>query len=1312
MKWPQIGTPVASVDDVQQTVVLSVDATEISGPMFRGFNQSDRARAKMALIDLLTRVALTEIYDPQPGPAAPAVGGGGPRPAPVSRPRHAPPEVLYEALRDDAYNFVGWRVYFVSHAPSTEFSFGAGLDRLFDENRARRKAELRRGGRSGSVAQARDVGSAVSTSVDGISLRVVSRDTLYAFLCLVDEEFRVNQFASVANRPLDYATNPGNPALKFGLAREIERPGWPADATPRERSRRFSEYIRAPGSGRSAIAAASAFNAHDPGAVGDGTSTQAYTLTFPYPEDVYLVMPFMLEKLWSLPRPEQCVVDPDAVGAGMANILFGAAAAVESRVSHIEMMMAERDWETRMSLENRTQAEELRRRFAAGPADTDARRAELADLLKTALAKHAQDAFARYVTAFRSVDPAVCTPEMLEIRKYYVGLLDGNGTNGLPTLRRDFKAIDPTIGPFGNYFMHIRTFVDNVMRTYSTHPHFDILMMVALQAYHHNFDELQFSMLLPGMSGASKSWLLKMLKRCFIMGTVTMQTSKSDKADRTANTNLNDCIILEEEVRQSLLGLGYGRNAQPDDSYQKAAMGSGYALITMNRPTADGRQRETFRFIIPMNCVYIGASNDPFTNVSDAMSQRLMVLACNSITRDGIDPTAFFDGAWFKDPEAEAIAIERIRIVQALVFLTEKLIKVGAFRDVDMTIAGNFAAEFSAVLKAHDIPYVYRDIYRFRNICRTMAIVDAVNRLFLCAGSAIPMDAPWTDNFLRAIEPLLVTTTETCTMALSMMCQMLVPDFQQAVIRAAITGCDTNVPEDTATTCPSTLYMAPETAQALSSAGGRLGAAHRRAGATAAPAAPTAPAADITDAERRMGVATVDPPAASAPPLRFNAYDYILLSGDVNRVVDAVVRTIMPKPPIQLIRQLFKKLQTTTIQARNRNPDGDVIAGMDGQPRRQGVLDFMFQSQQAGTHPIRALIADQTVRGQHVTYIAQDLLIQEGATPMTILLATVSRLCNKHTTPARLVTVFPLRVRIPNPDALMKNFEAEFAALTIADRVAPTVDVASPPAATGGFVQEFPQIHSIVTIKPDPRRCSEIVTINAPNEATDAALYCSVHGSAPPHTVDIVLLNYDVETRAFFDRIGTIPFPDDVKEYAMTAIPYYHNRVEAKIASRLGSKECPRDFVRAYLRNEVRRRGDHSSAPTVECAMISAVKAAADPEAFAEELLSSRYPDMVVQPPPPPVEPTPVRAAAEPGGSRMQVLVRQQQQQRAAAQPCVVATAATTTLLFSPDTARHCGASGDESDDGTPPTEKRAHAPPASAQEEWVGMPYTSEEDD
>ena len=1211
--WPGHGEerePIVVVENIYDAIAINITANETTGNGFGNIDidQTRSGIAKKMLMEVITTAAV--------GAMAPS-----PPPRPGAPPPPPPPdlEAFYEVLKSETRGDVGYRVVLVSHTQG--FYFGDAVDKLLATNAAEAaKAGLRASATQRSQAQAAELKASLRNRGEGMSRVMSDKNNFYMLLSKATGAPRTVTASRAAGLlPLRLDSNPANPSIALGLSRAIEAEDWALGRQrPCEKQRTVAQYISAggaPAGGGGALAAAVAASAipqillphpapqqgidgvvlpalrgpmadlmaatdgrrpapaqqQQLDAAPGGPPQPCRTLRFPDPSCVWWIPRSLLGNLWEYTRPDKCAPDPDDVAA--AAHLAGSCDS-EYMVSDEMRSMAELDLVLAMRLKNEIELAALK----SQPMSPEE--------YKAALITWKRGKFEEFMTFFRTADPSRITQTMLNLRRLYEKLT----TTGKKTLVRKFGNADPSLDTWGNLVVYLRTLTDHELRSYATHAQLELIYWSCFNAYRMSFHELQMNILIPGDAGTSKTFTMKVDRLLFAEGTTSWVSDTTAKARRTKQ-NFNDDIRLIDEGSSEATSQGKSGERVEDDPTMKSAMTSGIIRREENVQLADGT-RVTRTVAIPAVAVTVTATNSAIHHISEPLLQRNLMLPFPSLARAGAfdeERDEFILGYHRRDPELDAVALERFHILQLLYYIVENLIKVRVFDEVNTELCKRINMEFFYELAQANVPVNRRDIDRLNMNCRVSAIADAVNRMFLSEVSDLPADAEWNPYWIMSIEPLLVVTESPAAYMLGLHCMALIPQDGQALLRHAMIVSNNTVPEDIAASNDATTYMPESFADQMANNGGR--APDPIGPPQPAPVQPPQQQADgqvIDDMHQLRGLPGCDEAVAAATAAvrrlcRVNRYDWFKVIGPLTQLAERTHKHMPdPRPPLSVVSAYLRKLATTYIKVRNRDSTGAVIRGVSRDAARGTLDSTVLASMKEGEHEIPALICDANNSRAAPIYIAQDLLASRATTPEDTVIRTLAALCHRYTRRRRVVVGLPLVIDGFDTAELRRNAEhyvgtLDFSALRTGTVNAPSRAAGAAAAAAvaqrpgGNKPRRFPHISRVVLLEPNADRTAERNLINPLTPEIRAILYA--FPGAPTeverawdsgqisHTTSY---DFEIETALFAARaLGAAMDSRDV-ERALRLIPVVVDQVIPELHRRSGHPTV--DYPASYAR--------------------------------------------------------------------------------------------------------------------------------------------------
>jgi len=916
---------VTHVDDARYVIALPFYDSEIAGMGWADVSETTRGFFKRRVLSML--FACTQVL---------ALGTNRDE---SGRPvlsscmyRNETPKVsaYYEVLRTVDLEPCGYRVFFVVHDPA--FHFAEGIIHQIFENTKSDRRDGGQGHRRREELQPRQPGTEYQTvkSIDDWRLLLSG--------ALPEQSARMTQ-AAVHNRAINLvsANNPANPHLALGMQNIIRPESVPADVTKRPRDRQLDYYqyqtaglvatladepiahlpvegLREPppargggrmGSPRDVRASPSvAMSSRDgtPAPMIDG----AWTLAFPFPEDVYkLPIASLLrpEYIFSHTRPdvnrdthqlsvggrgarERTLAFQDAYEAGETSDAQCAMRELEDLRQDVraadQSVQPERPPASRLealSKWDKTLVFKLRNhqeRIVLAERTRDMSPEERIDVMtRWKLRK-----IAEFMDYFKNCDPATSNSNLVAIATFYKDSLARKRT-----LVGETACRDPSLSVFANMMASLRAGSDKILKIYTSHPLWELILISALTAYRPVLG-MNTNVMIPGDAYTGKSFLLRQLDHVLIPNTVTSVTRATLRAGQTEGDYSYEITVMDEAPMR-MLDMDDNGKQMPSEPVLKSKTTSGAMCIVRCIQRPDG-SHTTITTHIPCNGSVCVAFNEKTEQINAPLRSRFLMLAMPEDKRHDSDLSKndIFFGQWTLDEDLEAAWLDHIRTIQMFVFLVENLIKIEVFDDVSMAVANHFIMKFTETLHNDNISANVRDCERLTNNIRELTIMSVVHTLFFSELGSEYKRKPWSDSFLLDVEKLLVATEEVSSYVIGLHSLAIVPHDSARILRTALAACDVEVP--------------------VQDAEGR-----------------------ITNAER------VAFRFEGINPEHDIAYDYVVLNAA--SIKDVATRTRdrieHPKPPSAAITEYFSRLKDQVINACNRNTNGSVLK--PGEVRRR-----------------------------------------------------------------------------------------------------------------------------------------------------------------------------------------------------------------------------------------------------------------------------------------------------------------------------------------------------------------------------------------
>lgn len=353
---------------------------------------------------------------------------------------------------------------------------------------------------------------------------------------------------------------------------------------------------------------------------------------------------------------------------------------------------------------------------------------------------------------------------------------------------------DTTMSVFANRVMTLMEYYEQYFLVSTAHRMMFLIQHAKYDSFRRDFG-LHNNVFQAGEGATSKSFLFKLMDQMSIPGTIQVLTYQTGKAD-AVDGNQNDVTTVCHEAPPGMFMTGNNKNA---DSTQEAMFKE---KLTSQRVTAkiycqDETTGKRSNRLTKSECigVWMGATNDPPSEVGEALKTRFFWGNFEQVERDGRDIDDCMNGERMmtkKDKLVRARIENEAKEEQFRVMLVEKAIWTGVIRDVDTTATNVVIPRFKKRISGNSIirpgP---RDWERVKIFARCMAIVTAIEIVCNMPGGK-HYGKPFETFMLVDIEPYLRVTEEMVIFTISLFADQFRSPVEHKILNAIWAMCNTS----------------------------------------------------------------------------------------------------------------------------------------------------------------------------------------------------------------------------------------------------------------------------------------------------------------------------------------------------------------------------------------------------------------------------------------------------------------------------------------------------------------------------------------
>lgn len=350
------------------------------------------------------------------------------------------------------------------------------------------------------------------------------------------------------------------------------------------------------------------------------------------------------------------------------------------------------------------------------------------------------------------------------------------------TVRKPTRIYDSNMSTFGNWIGHLMELQEQVFLTATQHSNAMVLIFGSFTAYIGDPSMMRYHTMSLGEPNSSKSFLLEMQQKLFIPGTVETVTRMTDKAMQTEDDHSGHITNIHEFSLESLVNTFNG-TATEQASSLKDLLTRNTVSLKVYAQSADGVRR-TVDIETKAGGCFNCASNDSAAKASSAALSRYDVRFVRGGGR--VDRTIdlmklakyAFEAA---DQNAYNYAEHMFRRRQALHYLVETLIYVGALPQFTYSVTGHVYARLMSFLKKKHMPKPpVRTDERVSLLVRVFSIQRAILLLFDVPGSRF-YNVPFDVEQLMYLDKLLHDSEEIVYFVLGLLNETFADPIQNVV---------------------------------------------------------------------------------------------------------------------------------------------------------------------------------------------------------------------------------------------------------------------------------------------------------------------------------------------------------------------------------------------------------------------------------------------------------------------------------------------------------------------------------------------------
>ena len=314
---------------------------------------------------------------------------------------------------------------------------------------------------------------------------------------------------------------------------------------------------------------------------------------------------------------------------------------------------------------------------------------------------------------------------------------------GTAHVHTDIKMVDKRLATFGVIVSQMTLDYDKACAVFAAHREALFLTFAACDTYRHEYN-LHVNLLFYGEAAVSKSFVLEMIERLAVDGTVRSINAKTAAAANISESR-DDLMDIYQEFRATWLVAPptSGGSARPDANKEhdqfKERIGTCRVTTEFFYMTPDGKRTALLAHSSQIGN-FGGATNLIKSVIAPPMLSRVWAIAMLPMRSSNID-MAECDAASRAQSQARlaltlmAEVQHDYRMFQLWHYHVEKLIYEGGLAEPTLAVFNLYMPTFRRVLATHSISVPIRTMWRMEKLLRTLVIREALWRTFVLPGA-------------------------------------------------------------------------------------------------------------------------------------------------------------------------------------------------------------------------------------------------------------------------------------------------------------------------------------------------------------------------------------------------------------------------------------------------------------------------------------------------------------------------------------------------------------------------------------------------
>lgn len=322
----------------------------------------------------------------------------------------------------------------------------------------------------------------------------------------------------------------------------------------------------------------------------------------------------------------------------------------------------------------------------------------------------------------------------------------------------------------------------------TTHSEFLLILCSAFDSLRYDF-KLKFNIVIAGNAGVGKSFMLDLVEKLLIDGTVVKNAHTSKLSD-TNDIDENCLFEIQHEMNSNF------KKGANDDSTGNSALKTRLTEQVVNSSTLtviDGRRVKVEARSEKIGSMTI-ATNDNVYDIAEPFHSRALIIQFIKVFMRHLggyyvknrNNKRRHDESVFENCVDSELTTEIIRAIQVNMCIIELMITSKLIPDVDMSCFDFIYDKMFAYLHKHEMinKHTDRDKIIYRALTRKLVMIGAIVTFFNESDQQ-GYNTPWSFDIVRHISPLLFCTTEIAYFALSL-CSKFIFNYHISIVLAHV----------------------------------------------------------------------------------------------------------------------------------------------------------------------------------------------------------------------------------------------------------------------------------------------------------------------------------------------------------------------------------------------------------------------------------------------------------------------------------------------------------------------------------------------